>query len=67
MKKSVSMVISDIDDLDSVLNSIDKLLKTIMLHYIDTNKDKFFDFVISLSMCFSEILKFFNIKSEDIE
>lgn len=67
MKKSISMVITDMDDLDSVLNSLDKVLKTIMLHYIDTNREKFFDFVVSLSVCFAEILKFFNIKPEDID
>jgi hypothetical protein len=67
MKKSISITISDMDNIDEVLNSVDKLLKTIMLHYIDTNRNKFVEFVVSLNGCFSEILKFFNIKSEDID
>jgi len=67
MKKSVSITISDMDNIDSVLNSLDKLLKTIMLHYIDTDKEKFFSFIISVSVCFGEILNFFGVKPEDID
>lgn len=67
MKKSVSMIINDIDDLEQVLNSLDKVLKTIMIHYIDTNENKFFDFIVSVSVSFGQILKYFDIKPEDIE
>ena len=46
-KRAVRIFISDLDDLDKVLASLEKLMRTIMNHYIDTDINKLKGFCTS--------------------
>jgi hypothetical protein len=59
LKKSVSIHISDLDDLNGVLTSLEKLIQTIIYHYIDKGDDlrSLTNFVLSVASYFGQILK----------
>jgi len=67
MKKTISIVITDLDDLYKVLESVDKFLRAIMMYYIETDMNKLYKFIISLSVWFGQLLNYLGIKSEDIK
>ena len=67
MKKTINIVITDLDDLHKVLESVDKFLRAIMIHYIETDMTKLYKFVVSLSVWFGQLLHYLGVKPEDFK
>ena len=68
MKKSVSITISDLDDLNGVLTSLEKLIQTIIYHYRDKGDLKSLNtFVLSVSSYFGKLLKLLGYSEGDFK
>jgi hypothetical protein len=65
-KKSLSIHISDLDDFNKVVESIDHLLNTLILHYTDTNAQYLRMFVLSMSIYIGELMIMLGLSEKDI-
>lgn len=60
MKEKVILVLDDIDDFDLTLKQILVVMEKIMHHYIDTDLEKFIQFVEGFMIYFYKIYQLFN-------
>jgi len=65
-KKSLSIHISDLDDFNKVVESIDHLLNTLILHYTDTNAQYLRTFVLSMAIYVGELMIILGLSEKDI-
>jgi len=57
-KRAINITISNLDDLNSVLNALDNLFKSLLLYYVDKGEDKNIEIlVLSASVYFGTLLK----------
>ena len=54
-KKSISITISDISDLEKVANSLDHLFREIIVYYAETNPTNLHYFVLMMSTYLGQI------------
>lgn len=66
-KKSITITITDLDDLDKVWVALDNLFRTIIIYYIDNDFDKLNRLVLSVSVYFGKMLKLLGYTGEDFE
>jgi len=48
-KKSITITLSDLDDLQKLFIGLENLFSTILLHYADTNEQSLYMFVYSMT------------------
>jgi hypothetical protein len=65
-KKSLSIHISDLDDFNKVVESIDHLLNTLILHYTDTNAQYLRTFILSMAIYIGELMIVLGLSEKDI-
>jgi hypothetical protein len=67
-KKSLTITISDLNDFESVAKAISHIFQTILMHYLNENKEKeFIDFVEACGTYFGMILTELGYDDEDNE
>lgn len=66
-KRSIKITITDINDVNKVLESLDVLFRTILEHYIDKSDGKSFStLIVTISVYCGRLLKFLGYEDKDI-
>jgi hypothetical protein len=67
MKEKINITIENIDDLQSVLKSLELLFEKLILYYSDTDLQKLSNLILSCSVYFGRVLRLLGYTEEDFK
>lgn len=67
MKRKLIITFTDLDDIQKVLSSLEKLFKEILLYYEETDTNKLEIMIMSISAYFGQLLRIGGYEEEDFK
>ena len=64
-KRELSIHITDLNDLNKVLEALDNIFRTLILHYTDTNEKNAKVFIVSIAVYFGELMRLLGWNEKD--